>query len=419
VIDLDNRDYASQPPDKLIKEIIELKSRLEESEETLNAIRTGEIDAIVVEDPEGPQIYTMEGADYLYRILVEEMCEGVATLTSDGTIFYSNNKLASLIKMPLEQITGQRLNDFIPPDDLKTFQTMLNKGLKGNSKAEINIESVDGSITPVLISIKALERLKGVYAIITDLSPQKSHENLIKTQEQLTKTLKDLKRSNAELEQFAYVASHDLQEPLRMVSSFTQMLEMKYKDELDDEALEYIKFAVGGAKRMHLLINDLLAYSRVTSKDSEFKGIDLKRVMDEVIFNLEIDIEENQAVITQEPLPEIVGDYSQMVRVFQNLIGNAIKYRREEKPRIHVRTRKEPDHWLFSVEDNGIGIEPEYFGQVFQIFRRLHTQDEYGGTGIGLAITKRIIERHRGKIWLESEPEKGSTFYFTLPEIKS
>lgn len=235
-------------------------------------------------------------------------------------------------------------------------------------------------------------------------------------EEELKETMQKLQRSNEELEQFAFVASHDLQEPLRMVSSFTQLLEKRYKDKLDAEALEYIKFAVDGAQRMQILINDLLAYSRVTSKVDKLEDVNLEKVLDEVLYNLEIKIEKNHAIITRDPLPEIHVDYSQMVQVFQNLIENAIKYRSKKTPNIHISAKKDSEKWLFGVKDNGIGIEPEYFHQVFQIFSRLHTQYEYAGTGIGLAITKRIIEKQGGKIWVESEPAKGSTFYFTLPQ---
>lgn len=237
-------------------------------------------------------------------------------------------------------------------------------------------------------------------------------ENLMSS---LNKTMEKLQKSNSELEQFAYVASHDLQEPLRMISNFLQLLKKRYEGRLDSDADEFIGFAVDGAKRMQILINDLLAYSRVTSKAEAFENVNLEKVLDEVLFNLEIDIEKNQAIIKREPLPEIHADYSQMVQVFQNLVGNALKYRSDEKPEISISTKKEHDHWLFGVKDNGIGIESEYFPQIFQIFRRLHTHDEYEGTGIGLAITKRIIEHHQGKISVESEPEKGSTFYFTIP----
>jgi len=261
--------------------------------------------------------------------------------------------------------------------------------------------------------INLLEELVGdiSFGLLTiRLSDAKS-----KAGEKLEKTMDELKRSNRELEQFAYVASHDLQEPLRMVASFTQLLEKQYKDKLDETAVEYINFAVDGAKRMQLLINDLLAYSRVTRKSTEFETVNLEKVLNEVLFNLEIVTEKNQTIIIRESLPEIQADYRQMVQLFQNLIGNALKYRRNATPEICISVQKEDDHWLFSVEDNGIGMESQYFEQVFQIFRRLHTQDEHEGTGIGLAITKRIIEHHGGRIWIESEPSKGSTFYFTIP----
>jgi len=210
------------------------------------------------------------------------------------------------------------------------------------------------------------------------------------------------------------VASHDLQEPLRMVSSFTQLLKDQYEDTLDENALNYIDFAVDGANRMKLLINDLLDYSRVTTKANEFEEIDLEKVLDEVLFNLELVIEDNRAVIIRKSLPHVRADFVQLVRVFQNLIGNALKYRSEKSPQIHISVQKEDIKWLFTVKDNGIGIEPKNFKQIFKIFRRLHNRDEYNGTGIGLAITKRIIERHGGNIWVESELGKGSTFYFTI-----
>lgn len=244
---------------------------------------------------------------------------------------------------------------------------------------------------------------------------QISNNELINIQHELKKTIKELEVSNRELEQFAYIASHDLQEPLRMVASFTQLLERKYKNELDDEARDYIYFAVDGAKRMQDLINDLLAFSRITSKTDEFKEVSLDKVVNEVLFNLEIAIEDCRAVIHRRHLPVIYGDYGQMVQVFQNLIGNSLKYRGEETPDIQISVQNEPKEWIISVKDNGIGINQQYFNKIFQIFRRLHTKEEFDGTGIGLAITKRIIENHGGKIWVESEPGKGSIFYFTIP----
>jgi len=200
-----------------------------------------------------------------------------------------------------------------------------------------------------------------------------------------------------------------------MISSFLQLLQRRYEGQLDSDADEFIDYAVDGAARMQELINDLLAYSRVNRTTSEFEKVDLEKVLDEVLMYHKLSIKENDAHVTREPLPTVNGDYSQMVQVFQNLVGNAIKYRDEEAPKIHISAKKEDDNWLFKVEDNGIGIDPKYFERVFLIFKRLHTNEEYSGTGIGLAITKRIIERHGGDIWVDSQLGKGSKFYFNLP----
>jgi PAS domain S-box-containing protein len=223
----------------------------------------------------------------------------------------------------------------------------------------------------------------------------------------------DLLRSNKELEQFAYVASHDLQEPLRMVSSFTQLLAQRYKDNLDHDAKEFIQFAVDGATRMQILINDLLDYSRIETKGKKFTSVNMNDILGQVTNNLSLIIQEKNAVVTHDELPLVVADDGQMIQLLQNLIGNALKFCKAT-PRIHISAREEADHYLFSVKDNGIGIDNQYFNKIFQIFQRLHPKEEYGGTGIGLAICKRITERHGGTIWVESRPGKGSTFYFTI-----
>jgi signal transduction histidine kinase len=225
-----------------------------------------------------------------------------------------------------------------------------------------------------------------------------------------------LSRSNQELEQFANIASHDLQEPLRMVSSFTQLLESRYKDQLDAKAQEYIGYAVDGAKRMQTQIRDLLSFSRVTTQGQPLTDIDCDEVFKEAISNLSVSIWESKAVITSDSLPMVLGDNSQLISVFQNLIGNAIKYFDGREPQIHVSAVESGDEWLFSFSDNGIGIEKEFRDRIFLIFQRLHGKTEYSGTGIGLAICKKVIERHGGRIWVESDSGKGSTFYFTLPD---
>jgi PAS domain S-box-containing protein len=225
-----------------------------------------------------------------------------------------------------------------------------------------------------------------------------------------------LARSNADLEQFAYVASHDLQEPLRMVASFTQLLARSYKGKLDADADEFIGFAVDGVNRMKQLIEDLLAYSRVTRKEDSFESIDSGCCCARALANLQKAIEESGACVTVEALPMVVANAAQLDQVFQNLIGNAIKYRGKCRLEIHIAAKRENGFWVFSVQDNGLGIEPQYFEKIFQMFQRLHTRFEYEGTGLGLALCRKIVEHHGGKIWVQSQLGAGSTFSFSLPD---
>jgi light-regulated signal transduction histidine kinase (bacteriophytochrome) len=200
-----------------------------------------------------------------------------------------------------------------------------------------------------------------------------------------------------------------------MITSFLQLLEHRYRDQLDQDANDFIDFAVDGAKRMDMMINDLLEYSKITSKKREFSRVDTEKVLDETLMNLKVPIEENNAIVTHDPLPSIIGDEKLLVQLFQNLISNGIKYRREKVPMIHISSQREKDYQLFSVSDNGIGISKEHLPLIFTIFKRLHTKEEYEGTGIGLSIAQKIVEQHGGKIWAESEPGKGTKFYFTIP----
>ena len=245
----------------------------------------------------------------------------------------------------------------------------------------------------------------------------REQRDLVSARQALEDTVAELKRSNADLQQFAYVASHDLQEPLRMVSSYTQLLARRYRGKLDSDADEFIGYAVDGANRMQTLIKDLLAYSRVTAQGKVFERVDCNGLLEEVLSNLRVADEQNRAVVTHDPLPTVMADRGQLGQLFQNLIGNAIKFRGEEPPQIHVSAEQRTGEWFFSVRDNGIGVGPQYAERIFIIFQRLHNREEYPGTGIGLAICKKIVERHGGRIWVVSHTGQGATFHFTLPIV--
>ncbi|MEZ2303524.1 MAG: ATP-binding protein [Microcoleus sp.] len=245
---------------------------------------------------------------------------------------------------------------------------------------------------------------------------QKEIGNRQRVESALLKSNQELARSNAELEQFAYVASHDLQAPLATIASYAQLLEKRYQEQLDSQANKFIGNIVQGCTRMQALIDDLLEYSRVGRSQKPFKPTNCNQVLEQALANLQGVIRDTQAVVSYGELPVVNGEISQLVQLFQNLVGNAIKYRKNEPPAIYISVCKQHDHWLFSVADNGIGIARQHQERIFQIFQRLHTQKEYSGTGIGLAICQKIVELHGGRIWINSEPGQGSTFYFTLNE---
>ena len=229
----------------------------------------------------------------------------------------------------------------------------------------------------------------------------------------------ELKRSNEDLEQFAYVASHDLQEPLRMIRNYLQLLQQRYKTELDSNAHDFINFALDGSKRMNQLIHDLLAYSRVGTHGKELVLTECDQALEDALANLTVAIEESKAEVTRDSLPPVIGDEVQLTQLFQNLIGNAVKFRGEATPKVHIGVQRKGGEWEFTVRDNGIGIAEQDFQRIFVVFQRLHNREKYPGTGIGLSVCKKIVERHGGRIWVESKPGKGTTFHFTIPALGS
>ncbi len=329
------------------------------------------------------------------------------------------NKGAERIKgYRTEEIVGQHFSRFYTPADIangKPDREIQIATSEGRFEDEDWRVRKDGSHFWANVVVTALRdgsgKVNGFVKITRDLTARKQAED------ELKRYAEELKRSNQELEHFAYVASHDLQEPLRTVSGFSQLLARRYQGRLDADADEFINYVVDGATRMQTLINDLLAFSRIGTRGEPLRPVDWGKIFQAAKENLEVAIAESGAVITHDPLPALVADQTQFTQLFQNLFSNAIKFRRrEEAPRIHVSAVRQDGAWQFSVRDNGIGIAPQYFDRIFIIFQRLHGREEYAGTGIGLAICKKIVERHGGRMWVESEPGKGSTFHFTIPD---
>ena len=360
-------------------------------------------------------ITAQKQASQYARSLVEASLDPLVTISPEGKITDVNEATAKVTGVARERLIGTDFSNYCtePEKAREGYQEAFAKGFV--TDYPLRIHHIDGRLTDVLYNASVYKDLNGkvlgVFAAARDITDHKRAE------EELARRAKELARSNAELEQFAYVASHDLQEPLRMVASYTQLLANRYKGHLDSNADEFIAYAVDGARRMQLLIRDLLAYCRVGTAGMELRETSSGAALEQALLNLQDAIEKSGGVVTHDPLPTVVADGAQLVQLFQNVVGNAIKYRSAKVPRVHVSAKKNGDNeWIFSVRDNGLGIDPKYFEKIFVMFQRLHDREESSGTGIGLTVCKKIAERHGGRMWVESEPGKGSTFYLALPE---
>jgi PAS domain S-box-containing protein len=356
------------------------------------------------------------------ELILNSAGEGILGLNPDGVHLFVNPVAAKMLGYRVEELVGMSSHNIwhhsrpdgspYPEHACPIHTTLLDGKVHYNIRDEVFWRK-DGTNFPVTYTstpIKEDGRLVGAVVTFRDVTEIK------KAEEELVQLTEELKRSNADLEQFAYAASHDLQEPLRVVAGFVKLLEKRYKGRLDEKADEFIEYTIDGVTRMQALIKDLLDYSQVGTKGKRFTDTDCTLMIGRAVSNLKVAIEESRATVTHDDLPHIMADSSQLVRLFQNLIGNAIKFRAREKPKIHISARREDQGWLFSVRDNGIGIEPGSAERIFVVFQRLHAREEYPGTGIGLAVCKKIVERHGGHIWVESKPGNGSTFYFTIPD---
>jgi PAS domain S-box-containing protein len=521
--------------------IHDLLARLAEAEDTIRAIYSGEVDAVVVNSPSGPRVYTLEGADHPYRVMVEQMHEGTVTLDRDHLILYSNPQFAAMMETPAESIPGSEFDRFLAPVDANLFGALTDAAdARGHSSGELNLLATNGDLLPVRVSATRLEvaGVQTICVIVSDLREQRRSEAIVK-EEQLSRlileqagegivvidphglivrrsasakslagqpvlfnrfddifpmkttdaplnarrilsaaldverirgleatmlhrdgrhssllvsasplwsqskellgcvvTLTDiterkraeeaqgrqaneLTRANDDLRQFAYSASHDLREPLRQVAVFSELLQKKYQDKLGEEASRLIQYTVDAAHGMENLINDLLTYTQAADAPQEASAsTDANEVMRKTLAIFEAEMAGCSGRVDCERLPILEVHEAHLTQLFQNLIGNALKYRGEAPPVIRVSADGTEGMWKITVADNGIGIAPDYHAQVFGLFRRLHGGGKYSGSGIGLAICQKIVQRYGGRIWVESEPGHGSRFMLTLPAGK-
>ncbi len=360
-------------------------------------------------------------ADEMFRLAVESAGSGMILTDAAGKIAMVNGEAERIFGYAPGELIGKQEEVLIPLDSRDAYRAHIAHYLQNPSRRALGAGrdifglKKDGSEFPIEVALNPIATSGGpmVLTAIVDITERKQHE------EALAKQTAELKRSNAELEQFAYIASHDLQEPLRMVASYTELLSERYRGKLDERADKYIRYAVEGAKRMQGLVNDLLTFSRVGRLETSMKTIDAGNVLQTVLRHVGRMAADSRAEITSDPLPTVYANENELSQILQNLIGNALKFRAPGRtPHIHVSAKETGDRWVFSVADNGIGIEAQYSERIFQMFQRLHDRETYEGSGIGLSIAKKIVERHGGRIWFQSEPGHGTTFFFTLPANK-
>jgi PAS domain S-box-containing protein len=361
--------------------------------------------------------------------IIQTAIDGFMLTDMNGRLLDVNDAYCRIIGYSRAELLAMSIPDVEAAEDREQVaEHMRRMDEQGYDRFETQHRRKDGRIIDVEVSAMPLPADQRYFVVfLRDITERKraeqEREDLVRVLAEANASLDQLnsmlQRSNKDLEQFAYVISHDLQEPLRTVGSFVQLLAKRYKGTLDAEGDEFIAFAIDGVKRMHALIGDLLQYSRVTSRGREPQPTDAQTALDIALASLTLAVEDSGALVTHDPLPTVKADPGQLAELMQNLIGNAIKFHGEEAPRVHVSATRQGGEWMFAVRDNGIGIAAESAERIFMVFQRLHTRDEYAGTGIGLAICKKIVERHGGRIWVESEPGKGTTLYFTMPASDS
>jgi PAS domain S-box-containing protein len=361
--------------------------------------------------------------DRLLRELAENVPDMVAYYDAQLRCVFCNQQYAVATGWTTESIVGRSAPEILGKASWRVVAPYVRKVLQGVRVDYARTWTI-ATGEPRIIEAHFAPHfdlhgtLVGIIVLVHDITDYRRAEEAMHDSDlELAKRARELARSNADLEQVAYIASHDLQEPLRMIAGFLTLLEGRYRDKIDKDATEFIGFAVDGARRMQVLISDLLTYSRVGTQAKPFQPTDCTRVVEIALRNLSMAIKESGATVAHDALPTVMGDATQLTQLFQNLVANALKFRGAQPPEVRVQVQPEDGFWRFSIRDNGIGIAPEHFEKIFVLFKRLHTQREYSGTGLGLAICKKIVESHGGQIWVESQPGSGTCFYFTIPQV--
>lgn len=358
-----------------------------------------------------------------FRAIFEQAAVGIAKTALCGQFMRVNPGFCQIVRYAESELLQQNWQAITHPDDIEADREYVRSLLSGNIQTfslEKRLVCKDEAVRWANVTVSAMRDANGtpqyLVCAIEDISQRKLVQELLQASlDTQTRYAQELTRSNAELEQFSYVASHDLQAPLSTIAGYAQLLEKRCHNQLDAQGNKFIRNIVNSCERMQALIDDLLEYSRVGRSEKPFDVIDCNLVFEDACANLQLAIRQDRASVTRGDLPRVRGDSFQLLQLFQNLIGNAIKYRSSEAPMVRVSASRQGDSWVFSVQDNGIGIAEQYHPRIFQLFQRLHSQKQYSGTGIGLAICQRIVDRHGGRLWVESEPNRGSTFYFSIP----
>ena len=445
------RKFQNTSREDLLAKIEHLESRLAEAEETLRAIRNGEVDALAIETPAGPQIFTLKGADYAYQLIVENINEGAVTLLPDGTIIYANQRFADMLGLALEKIIGSPFHYFVHEDGKEDFPKLLEQSVAGKQKGEFLLYTAWGENLPASISTNPLptEGRISVSMVITDLTEQKKREDLLdfeirkrtaeledvsaalkaqnlelltmqqrleEEHQALEKSATRLEEMNKDLESFSYSVSHDLRAPLRAIDGYARLILKKQGHNFDQDTLDKFNTIRSSTHLMGQLIDDLLTFSRLGRKELSLALLDMDILIEDAWKEVNASETERKIKRTVESMPQCYGDRALIKQVLINLLSNAVKFTKyKDAAEIVVGGCTDRNETVYYIRDNGAGFDMTYYDKLFGVFQRLHSTDQFEGTGVGLATVQRIIRRHNGRVWAEGKVNEGATFYFSLP----